>query len=57
MKIFEIRYSITGEEGYFDQKELSILAPDLEHAIKRFRETYRRHVIHWICMKCAEVLV
>lgn len=57
MKIFEIRYSETGNEGYFEQRELSIVAPDLEYAIKRFNETHRGHVIHWICVKSGEVVI
>lgn len=57
LKIFEIRYSKTGNEGYFDQNEVTIVAPDLDYAIKRFRETHRGQVIHWICMKSAEVVV
>lgn len=57
MKIFEIRFSKTGEEGYFDQEELSLVAPDLEYAIKRFNEVHRGHVIHWISMKGGEVII
>lgn len=57
MKLFEIRYSKTGNEGYFEQTKVTIVAPDLEYAIKRFNEVHRGHVIHWISMKGDEVVV
>lgn len=56
MKLFEIRYSKTENEGYFEQNEVTVVAADLDNAIRRFRETHRGQVIHWICMKGGEVV-